>query len=128
MKKEGAPRKKLLDRSRQDRQLDDLLRITKDTNKMLRGERNARKIKMIVVVVVLLAIAGYGYYLFEKHKIQIIEFQQRVEELQKHLRDAGELAGKVGDTAGSIRSIFDGLEPDAGTTETAEAVKPEAAE
>ena len=128
MKKDGMNSKKLLDRSRQDKQLDDLLQVTKDTNKMLRGERNARKIKMIVVLVVFCGMAGYGYYLFEKHKIQIIEFQQRVEELQKHLREAGELAGKVGDTAGSIRSIFEGLEPDAGTTETAEAVNPETAE
>ena len=112
MKKGNADRKNLLDRSRQEKQLDDLMRITKDTNKMLHGERNARKIKMIAVLILILAIAGYGYYLFEKHKIQIIEFQQRVEELQKHLQEAAELAGKVGETADSIRNIFNGLEAD----------------
>ena len=123
MKKEGAPRRNLLDRNRQDKQLDDLLRVTKDTNKMLRGERNMRKIKMLVVLVIFLAVAGYGYYLFQKHKIQIIEFQQRVEELQEHLRDAGELAGKVGDTAHSIRNIFEGLEPGADIGDVVEAVE-----
>ena len=123
MKKEGAPRRNLLDRNRQDKQLDDLLRVTKDTNKMLRGERNMRKIKMLVVLVVLLAVAGYGYYLFQKHKIQIIEFQQQVEELQEHLRNAGELAGRVGDTAHSIRNIFGGLEPGADIGDVVEAVE-----
>ncbi|MCY4577229.1 MAG: hypothetical protein OXB96_02240 [Candidatus Kaiserbacteria bacterium] len=122
MKKESTTGRNFLERNRQERQLDDLLRVTKDTNKMLRGERNARKIKMIVVLLVVLSLAGYGYYLFEKHKIKIIEFQQRVEELQQHLREAGALAGKVGDTADSIRGIFEGLESD---TDTA---KPETVE
>ena len=109
-----------MNRQRQGKQLDDLLRITKDTNKMLRSERSTRKIKTIVVLIVLLALAGYGYYFFEKHKIKIIEFQQRVEELQNHLQEAAELAGKVGDTADSIRGIFEGLEADTDNTQATE--------
>ena len=122
MEKKNVARKGFLEKGRQDRQLDELLRVSKDTNKMLRGERNMRKVKMIVVLVILLSVAGYGYYLFEKHKLQIIEFQQKVEELQLYLQEAGELAGKVGDTAHSIRGIFEGLEPDAGIVDIAESV------
>ena len=125
MKKGSTPRRNLLERSRQEKQLDDILRITKDTNKMLRSERNARHIKMVVVVTMFLALAGYGYYLFEKHKIKVIEFQQRVEELQNHLKEAGELAGKVGDTADSIRNLFEGLESDTDTNTTKDLKKPE---
>lgn len=116
MDKKSVSRKGFLEKGRQDRQMDELLRVAKDTNKMLRGERNMRKIKMLVVLAVILALAGYGYYLFQKHKLAIIEFQQRIEELQLYLQEAGELAGKVGDTAYSIRSIFEGLEPDSGIT------------
>ena len=122
MEKRGESRKGLLERSRRDKHLDELLRITKDTNKMLRGERNMRKIKLLVLLVLFFALAGYGYYLFEKHKLTIIEFQQRVEELQHHLQEAGELAGKVGDTANSIRGIFDGLEPGADITDVADVI------
>ena len=130
MEKKNTPRKGFLERGRREKQLDELLRITKDTNKMLRGERNMRKIKMLVMLVVIFAVAGYGYYLFEKHKLKIIEFQQKVEELQRHLQEAGDLAGKVGDTAHSIRGIFEGLEPDAdivdatkANVDTAEAIE-----
>ena len=120
MNKKSSTRKNLLERSRQEKQLDDILRITKETNRMLQGERNARKIKMIVIVVILLGLAGYGYYLFEKHKIQIIEFQQQVRELQGHLKEASDLVGKVGDTADSIRGIFEGLEPSESETQETE--------
>ena len=116
----GGARKNLLERDRQEKQLDDLLRVTRDTNKMLRGERNARKAKMLVVLVVIAALVGYGYYLFEKHKLQIIEFQQRVEELQHHLQEAVELANKMGETANSIRSVFEGLESGSEVMEKAE--------
>ena len=111
----GGARKNLLERDRQEKQLDDLLRVTRDTNKMLRGERNARKAKMLAVLVVIVALAGYGYYLFEEHKLQIIEFQQRVEELQHHLQEAVELANKMGETANSIRDVFEGLDSDSDT-------------
>ena len=101
-------------KDRQERQIDEVLRVTKDTNRMLHGERNARRIKMIITLLVILGICGYGYYLFEKHKIRIIEFQQQVEELRDHLQEAAALADKVGDTAKSIRGIFSGLEPSQG--------------
>ena len=122
MEKGSESRRGLLERGRRDKQLDELLRITKDTNKMLRGERNMRKVKMLLFLLVVSALVGYGYYLFEKHKLTIIEFQQRVEELQRHVQEAGELAGKVGDTANSIRGIFDGLESDADIADIAEVV------
>ena len=108
MKKKSDDSNQLLGRRREEKQLDDLLRITKDTNAMLRGERNMRKIKTLLVLVVLLSSTGYGYYLFEKHKLAILEFQGRVEELQGHLQEMAAVIDQVGDTAGSIRSIFDG--------------------
>ena len=122
MEKKNTSRKGLLERGRREKQLDELLRITKDTNKMLRGERNMRKVKMILLLVLVFVVVGYGYYLFEKHKIKIIEFQQRVEDLQQHLQEAGEIAGKVGDTAISIRGIFEGLESDIDAVDVTESV------
>ena len=118
MNKGRPARKNILDRGQHEKQLDEILRLTKDTNAMLRGERNVRRIKLIVTLVLLLSGAGYGYYLFDRYKIEIIEFQQRVEELQDHLQEAAEVAGKVGETAGSIRDIFEGLESEPSQSQT----------
>ena len=89
---------------------------------MLRGERNMRRIKMVVVVILILAPASYGYLLFEKHKIKIIEFQQRVEDLQEYLQEAEDLAERVGETAYSIRNIFEGHESNTDNTNPTETV------
>ena len=75
----------LLSRERQEKQLHDLLKITRDTNKMLRAERNCTQNKSSLTIILFLAISGYGYYLFEKYKIKIIETQQRIQELREHL-------------------------------------------
>lgn len=97
----------LLKRDRQEKQLRELTKLAKENNKMLRGERNARKIKMILVLMVLFGLAGYGYYFFEKHKIKIIEFQQRAEELQSHVQEAAQLIERIGETADSVRAMFE---------------------
>ena len=108
----------LLSRERQEKQLHDLLKITKDTNRMLRGERNMRKIKAFVIIIIFLGICGYGYYLFEKYKLRIIETQERIDDLRDHLR---ELKNVKNDIEENVRSIQDTLKGAKSNTENAEA-------
>ena len=102
----------LLSRERRERRLDDLFRLVKENNKMLRGDRNARAIKTFLVVFIFLGICGYGYYLFEKYKLQVIEVQDRIEDLREHLQDLQELKGDIEQTIGSIQETFTDTDPE----------------
>ena len=84
---------------------------------MLRGDRNVRKMKAIITILIFLGICGYGYYIFQKYKLRIIEIQEKAEDLQEHLREVAVLSNKVTDTAESIKNIFDDLESDNDTSE-----------
>ena len=53
-----------------------------------------------------------GIIFLRSTSCRLLSFQQRVEELQHHLQEAVELANKMGETANSIRSVFEGLESD----------------
>ena len=100
----------MLSRERQEKQLHDLFKIAKENNRMLRSDRNARKIKALIVLIVFFALCGYGYYFFEKYKIKIIELQEGVQNLRGHLHEAMELSRKVGDTVESFQDALKGFE------------------
>lgn len=91
-----------------ERKLDELLAVTKENNRMLRGTRTRGRIKAIVIATLVIAVAGYGYHLFQKHQLKIIEFQQAVEELQESIRDARESGKKIVETVDAIGEIFEG--------------------
>ena len=110
MDREDATKTPPLNRSRQDRQMAELLRISKDTNKLLRGTRRMRRVRVVVIVLILSLLAGYGYYLFEKHRVRIAQTLEIVEELHARLDDLFEAGEQFVESADSVRTIFASLD------------------
>ena len=97
-------------RSRQEKKLDEILKLTKENSRMLRGEKVRRNLKAVIVIIILIGSSGYGYHLFQEYRLKIIEAQQNLEELGEHLEEAKDLGKKVGETTDSIKAIFAGQE------------------
>ena len=93
-------------RIRHERRLEELLNLTKENNEILRGDRNRRRLKTAIVMLLIIGSIGYSYYLFQKHRVKIIEFQETVEELQIQIQEAKELSKRVGETAGAVKNLF----------------------
>ena len=95
---------------RLERKVDELTRLTKQNNRMLRTERNARRIKTILITGVLLFGSGYAYYIFQTYQLQILEFQSKVENLRTQAEEVidlgNELKESVESTRESVRTIF----------------------
>ena len=104
----------LLQKERREKKLDEVFKLVKENNKLLRGDRNTRKVKMLLVVVVFLSVCGYGYYLFEKYKLRIVETQERIEDLREHLQELRSLKDDIEQTVGSIQRVLIGPGSDSG--------------
>ena len=88
------------------RQTNELLAIAKQNNRILRGDRFLRMLKICLITVVLFAGSGYMYYLFQEYQVRILDFWVKVDDLHDHMGRMIELGSELGDTAQSVRDIF----------------------
>ena len=93
---------------RQQRALSELLRLTKENNRILREGRNMRRLKMVIVVLFLLGSSGYGYHLFNKYQAELSNTLAQIDELRDQIGEVVELGGQIKETAQSITGILGG--------------------
>ena len=96
---------------RLERKVDDLVRLSRENNKMLRGERAIRRLKGFVIILLLVFGSGYMYYLLNLYQAQIFEFQDRAQDLlmegQSVIVTVERLKESLDSTQSSVEKIFD---------------------
>ena len=92
---------------RLDRRVDEIFRLVKQNNAMLKREKASRMFKTSVVVILFTGILGYGYYIFAEYRGRIIEFQEKVNQLHNQTEKILDLGSQVKDTAQSFSEVFE---------------------
>ena len=99
------------ERNRQlEKRVDEIARLVKQNNQMLKRGRTFQAIKTFIIVAILIGGSSYGYYVYSQYRDKIIEFQEKVDQLHHQAESALEAGAKLKETIGSIPEIFDSVE------------------
>ncbi|MDE0243243.1 MAG: hypothetical protein OYG31_00815 [Candidatus Kaiserbacteria bacterium] len=90
------------------RAMNELLRLTRENNRILRAERNLRRLKGIAVLLVLLGSTGYGYHLFNRYQSEVVATVNQLNELRGQVETVVDEVGQIADTAKGLTDILGG--------------------
>ena len=90
------------------RAINELLRLTRENNRILRADRNMRRVKGLVIIVFLLGSTGYGYHLFSKYRAEAIALIDQINDVRTQVDAVVDEVGQLADTAKGITDVLGG--------------------
>ena len=98
------------DFDRLERKVDSLEQVTRENNKMLKRERNMRRLKYVLILCILLFGSGYAFHLFRVYQAEVVSLKRRAataaEEAGKFIDSVRDLKETLDSTQESVNSIF----------------------
>lgn len=88
--------------------MNELLRLTRENNRILRAERNLRRLKGIAILLILVGSTGYGYHLFSRYQAEVVATIDQLNELRGQVETVVDEVGQLADTAKGITNILGG--------------------
>lgn len=93
---------------RQQRLLNELLRLTRENNRILRAERNMRRLRIAIILIIILGSTGYGYHILNKYRSTVVTTFDQIQELRSQVDEVVELGGQIKETAQNITNVIGG--------------------
>lgn len=83
-----------------------LSKMVSENNKMLRKDRNAKRIRIVIVLLVLLSGSGYSYYFYRTNIETIYHIIDKVEEFSMNLNHVFSTVNDFSDSITQLKDTF----------------------
>ena len=93
-----------------DQKLEELTDLVQHNNKMLRSERNSRRVKTLFRFLMVLVAVGFAVYLFRTYSVQFFDLYAQVEGLWTQVQELQSSAKQVQDSLTSVSGVLKGGE------------------